>query len=102
MSDQPRLLRPVGPPLGLYLRPGRNDHTSLTALMAENRANVTGLVLDPCLEDRHEDLRVEAAQHDLETVLDPRTVDFSTVGGITRGGVPERPWAGDALPQTPD
>lgn len=102
MPDKPRLLRPVGPPLGLYLRPGRNDHTPLTALMAENRANLTGLVLDPCLADRHEDLRVEAAKRGLETVLDPRTVELSTVGGITRSGVPTLPWAGDALPHTPE
>lgn len=101
-SEKPRLLRPVGPPLGLYFRPGRNDHTPLTALMAESRANLTGLVLDPCLKDRHEDLRIEAAQHQLETVLDPRTVELSTLGGITRSGVPSLPWAGDTLPHTPD
>ena len=102
MYDKPRLLRPIGPPLGLYLRPGRNDHTPLTAVLAENRANLTGLVLDPCLKDRHEDLRVEAGQHGLETVLDPRTIELSTVGGIARSGVPRLPWAGETLPHTPD
>lgn len=102
MSEKPRLLRPVGPPLGLYFRPGRSDHTTLMALLAEDRADLSGLVFDPCLTDRHEDLRVEAAQHDLETVLDPRTVELSTPGGVMRGGVPALPWAGDTLPHTPD
>jgi hypothetical protein len=70
--------------------------------MAERHTNLSGLVLDPCLKDRHEDLRVEARQHELETVLDPRTVELSTPGGITRSGVAGLPWAGDALPHTRD
>jgi hypothetical protein len=70
--------------------------------MAENKANLSGLVLDPCLRDRHDDLRVEAGQHELETVLDPRSVELSTVGGMTRSGVPELPWAGETLTHSPD
>lgn len=101
MSSPPRLLRPVGPPLGLYLRPGRNDHTSLSALMAEGGMDLSGVIVDPCLDERHEELRLEAHQHGLETVLDPRTVDLSTPGGVDRGGVTQLPWAGEVLPQTP-
>jgi hypothetical protein len=98
--DMPRLLRPIGPPLGLYLRPARNDHTPLMALLAEKRTDMSGLVLDACLGNRHKELRAEAQQHDLETVLDPRTVELSTLGGITRSGVKGLPWAGDILPHT--
>lgn len=87
MSEKPRLLRPVGAPLGLYFRAGRNDHTTLLALMAEGRTNFSGLVFDPCLADRHEELRTEARQLELEVVLDPRTVELSTAGGVTRSGV---------------
>jgi hypothetical protein len=100
MSDQPRLLRPVGAPLGLYLRPARNDHTPLMALMAEGRTDLSGLVLDACMADRHEELRTEARQHDLETVLDPRSVDLSTPGGVARAGIADLPWASEPLPQT--
>jgi len=70
--------------------------------MAEGDVDLSGLVLDPCLEDRHGELRAEARQHGLEVVLDPRTIDLSTPGGIQRGGVTQLPWAGDAFPQGPD
>lgn len=59
MSAGPRLLRPVGAPFGLYFRPGRNDHKSLLSLIAEGRADFTGLVLDACLEDRQGELRAD-------------------------------------------
>lgn len=100
MSDGPRLLRPVGAPLGLYLRPGRNDHKTLLALLAEKRADMSGLVLDPCLADRHKELQTEARSHGLETVLDPRSVELATVGGITRSGITDLPWTGQTYPHT--
>lgn len=102
MANRPRLLRPVGPPLGNYLRPGRNDHSILMALMAEGRADISGLVLDAALEERHAELRAEANTYGIETVLDPRVLELATDGGITRGGVAKLPWAGDTLPHTPE
>jgi hypothetical protein len=102
VADGPRLLRPVGLPLGNYLRPGRSDHRSLLALLAEGHTDMSGLVFDPCLDQRHAELRTEAQAHGLETVLDPRSVELSTEGGITRSGVAELPWADGSLPHTPD
>jgi hypothetical protein len=62
---------------------------------------MSGLVLDACLADRHDELRKEAQRHGLETVLDPRSVELSTLGGVTRSGVTALPWAGDTVPHTP-
>jgi hypothetical protein len=101
-APSPRLLRPVGPPLGLYIRPGRNDHAALLALFAEGHTDMSGLVLSPSLEDRHAELRGEAQRHGLETVLDPRSVELATPGGITRSGVAMLPWAGGQLPHSPE
>lgn len=93
-SDNPvRLLRPVGEPLGLYFRPGRNDHVVLAQAVIGGQDDFSGFVFDPCIEDRHTDLRETALERNLETVLDPRSVELSTEGGLTRSGVAELPWS---------
>jgi hypothetical protein len=99
--DVPRLLRPVGTPLAVYFRPGRNDHTSVLQLLAENPRSLAGLVFDPCLEARQGELLGETLGHHLEAVLDPRSTDLSTPGGFVRSGVAELPWAGSAI-DTPE
>ena len=43
---------------------------------------------------------MEARRHGVETVLDPRSLDLSTVGGYARRGVADLPWAGNR-PHTP-
>lgn len=101
-QPMPRLLRPVGPPLGLYFRPGRNDHTAFLALLAEGHTDMSGLVLSASSEARHAELRTEAQRHGLETVLDPRSVELATPGGIALGGVAQLPWAGEHLPHSPE
>jgi hypothetical protein len=95
MSMRPRLIRPLEPPLGLYFRPGRNDHQKLLALLAEGQLAASGLVLDACLSARHEELRREATAHGLEAILDPRSCELATEGGFQRSGVSDLPWALD-------
>lgn len=93
----PRVLRPVPDPLGCYLRPGRNDHKVLLQMLVDGANVGTGLVADPVLRARQADLMSEARRLGVETVLDPRTVDLSTPGGVSRSGVTDLPWAGPAL-----
>jgi hypothetical protein len=96
-SDSPvRLLRPVGQPLGSYLRPGRNDHWVLIQMLEANAGSYSGFVFDPCLEDRHRSLKEATAKHNLEAILDPRSIDLATEGGIARTGVASLPWGLDA------
>jgi len=86
-------LRPVDPPLGNYIRPGRNDHLVLLQLAAENRLGVTGLVVDATLIARQDDLIKEAQTQGTETVLDPRTADLASETGLSLSGVADLPWA---------
>ncbi len=93
----PATLRVVHPPLGNYLRPGRNDHTVIQQLLSEGQLSATGLVIDPTLIARQEDLAHEAGRQGIETVLDPRSVDLSTPAGFLLSGVSDLPW----VPRTP-
>ena len=96
-----RLLRPVGDPLGSYLRVGRQDHTFLSQMLVDGKPVGNGLIADPAQLDHHRDLWTEAKQHGIETVLDPWTLELSTPGGFLRGGARDLPWASDRL-HTPD
>ncbi len=102
-TDTPiRLLRPVDPPLGLYFRPGRNDHTVLGQMLEAGHREVSGFVFDPCLEKRHRDLREATIEHQLEAILDPKSLELATAGGIARTGVASLPWSlGENLPHEP-
>lgn len=93
-------LRPVSDPMGSYLRVGRQDHSFLAQMLVEGKP-VSGLVADPAQAEHHKDLWTEAHQRGVETVLDPRSLELSTPGGILRGGVTELPWAPLGL-HTPD
>jgi hypothetical protein len=55
------------------------------------------VVFDPCLEARQTELRQEAHANHLETVLDPKSVELATPGGIVRTGVAELPWARETI-----
>lgn len=97
-----RLLRPVGQPLGSYLRSGRNDHLILIQMLESNSGNYSGFVFDPCLEERHRALKEAAEKHALERILDPRSIELATEGGIARTGVTALPWSlGASTPHTP-
>lgn len=91
-----RALRPVSDPLGSYLRVGRQDHTFLAQMLVDGRP-ISGLVADPAQAEQHKDLWVEAHQQGVETVLDPRSLELSTPGGILRGGAADLPWASAGL-----
>lgn len=96
-----RLLRPVSDPLGSYLRVGRQDHTFLVQMLVDGKQVGSGLVADPAHIKQQKDLWIEARQQSVETVLDPRTLELSTPGGILRGGARDLPWAAVNL-HTPD
>ena len=96
-----RLLRPVRDPLGTYLRVGSRDHTLLVQMLVDGRSVGSGLIADPAQLKQHKDLWSEARQQGVETVLDPRSLELSTPGGILRGGARELPWAPPDL-HTPD
>jgi hypothetical protein len=86
-------LRAVDAPLASYIRPGRNDHLVLLQLAAEDRLGLSGLVVDPTLIARHDDLIKEAQAVGTETVLDPRAADLASDNGLALSGVADLPWA---------
>jgi hypothetical protein len=93
--ETPRLLRPVGAPLGVYIRPGRNDHTATLEFMADRPGGLAGVVFDPCLEGRQRELRLETIGAGIDAVLDPRSMELSTEVGFERVLSGHLPWAGD-------
>jgi hypothetical protein len=94
---KPRILRPVPDPLGLYFRPGPNDHTSLGERIANGGTAFSGLVISAGRMPRHEELRAEARAHNLEAVLDPHTVELATAGGFARSTFDTVAWKGQAI-----
>lgn len=96
-----RLLRPVSDPLGSYLHVGRQDHTFLAQMLVDGKSVGSGLIADPAQFDKHKDLWIEARQHAVETVLDPRSLELSTSGGFLRGGARDPPWSPQEI-HTPD
>lgn len=88
-----RQLRPVSDPLGSYLRVGGKDHTFLTQMLVEGKPIGGGLIADPARLEEQRDLWGEARQSGIETVLDPRSLELSTPGGILRGGARDLAWA---------
>jgi hypothetical protein len=91
MNSQLRLLQPTKPRLGLYLRPGRNDHTVFNALLAEDRA-VSGLVLDARNLERHRHLRENLIGNGVHAVLDTDFMEMSTIGGAVLAGLDTLLW----------
>lgn len=86
-------LHAVSDPMGSYLRPGYRDSKFLTQLLVQGTPIGTGLVADPVRLDRQADMMIEARRRGMETVLDPKGLELSTVGGFTRSGVADLPWA---------
>ncbi len=85
-------LLPTNPGLALYIRPRRNDHKELLALLTDDRLPA-GIVLDPVLASRQAELRDEANRLGVETVLDTLTMELSMPGGAARRGALDLPWA---------
>ena len=80
-------------PLGAYVRPLERDHSHTAALISAGFRVGTGIVIDACHPSRSRDLRSCARDARLEVVLDPRSVELSTEGGIERSGVRDLPWS---------
>lgn len=95
---KPRLLRAVQPPLGSYFRVGR-DYRPLQTLLAESRADFSGLVFDAWDHARQGEL-CDAALGRVEAILDTRAFELSTARGATDKRLAALPWAGDVLPHT--
>ncbi len=76
MKAQLTLLSPAKPSLGLYLRPGWNDHTVFLRLLAEDKA-VSGLVLDARHQERHRLLREALVGNGVHAVLDTDFMQMS-------------------------
>lgn len=71
-------------------------------MLEAGETDLSGFVFDPCLEHRHRELREAAIEHKLEAVLDPRSVELATEGGVERVGISTLPWGlGDQAPHTP-
>src|SRR5437762_2014850 len=93
-SSPLRVLHPVREPLGLFLRPGRNDHRVLCQLLSEDRTGMSGVVFDAEFTDRQEELRGEVSRRNLEALLDPRLMELATTSGFTERRA-SLPWGGD-------
>src|ERR1051325_7061438 len=92
MSMTPlRVVTARPPPLGLYIRVGRNDHVPLQTFLAPGMRGVSGVVIDATLVDRHADLMHNASDRQIDTILDPRTQPLTTIGGYSRA-LGELPW----------
>lgn len=89
---QPRAVRPVSEPLGLYLRAGRNDHLELMNLLAAGDTGCFGVVFDATLEGRHEELKEQVLAHRLDAILDTKAMQLALPGGYTPT-VAKLPWA---------
>lgn len=82
-QPMPRLVRPVDEPLGLYLRPARNDHRVICQLLSEERVAMSAVVFDPEYVDIQEELRSDVRERNLDAVLDPRVMELATPTGAT-------------------
>ena len=89
----PRPVREVPQPLGLYFRPGLNDHWEFLKLLAENQRDFSGLVFDAALDSRQEELRRQTLRRGLDAILDTRALELATPGGFT-GARTGLAWAG--------
>lgn len=100
-THQLKLMQPAKPRLGVYLRPGRNDHTTFLKLLAENRG-FSGLVLDARHSIRHRALREALIENGIHGVLDPDFMEASTPGGRVLSGLDHLPWSTFAEATPPD
>jgi hypothetical protein len=91
---RPRSQRPGPEGLGFYVRAGRNDHVTLLELLATGEEGIFGLVIDAQHVERHRDLITEARRHNLDVILDPKTLQMGFPGAMT-DGLSALPWALD-------
>lgn len=93
----PRLMHAVPPQLGTYFRPNRVDHKALLAFLADGTpAGLEGIVFDAALDSIHAELRDEARERKIDTVLDTRAMELALAGGFV-GARRALPWAGEQM-----
>lgn len=78
-----RIVRAVPDPLGLYIRPGYNDHRVMSDLLANGNKLFFGAVFDPTKIERHSELKDQVLDNKLDAILDTRAMRSSTIGGYT-------------------
>ena len=91
---RPRSQRPGLEGLGFYVRARRNDHVTLLELLATGEEGIFGLVVDAQHVERHRDLITEARRHNLDVILDPKTLQMGFPGAVT-DGLSAMPWGLD-------
>lgn len=79
----PRVIRPAPPPLGLYFRPGWNEHKDVLSALEAGKTAFFGVVFDPARLDRQKELRERVLTLRLEAILDPRTQASALPGGYS-------------------
>jgi len=98
---RPASARPQSGKLGLYFRPGWNQHKDMLNALASGKKDFTGLIIDAGnIEHRHHELVSHAHQVGLDVVLDPKTQAMATPGGYTTS-MAQLPW-GAGRPHTVD
>lgn len=90
----------VTPPLAGYLRVGHRDAALVTKLLEQGLPIGAGVIVDPAARARTTDLRSAAVENGVEVVLDPKSVELSTIGGMASSTVARLPWA-HASPHSP-
>ena len=78
-------------PLGLYFRPGWNEHRDVLAALETGRTGFFGVAFDPTHMDRQKELRERVLGAQLDSVLDPRTQAAALPGGFSEG-LGNLPW----------
>lgn len=88
--------------LDWYVRPGRSGSGRLAHLISQNRTPCDGVVLDPAMWPRQSELATVAQAAGIETILDPRSLELSSPGGLERPGIARLPWCTQRVdtPQT--
>jgi hypothetical protein len=89
-------VRKVQEPLGLYFRPGHNDHKLLCQLVSEAQTSMTGVVFDAQNSSLQEELRREINRRNLHSVLDPKFLEMASPSGMTKA-LKALPWGGSAV-----
>lgn len=87
-------------PLGSIIRPIARDLRVLTDLIEAKAVSLTSVIVDARKPSLSEDLREVAHASNVETILDPNSIELSTLGGFQLSGVRELSWASDE-PDTP-
>lgn len=95
-----RHLRRVSPPLANYFRVGHRDAALVSKLLEQGLPAGAGVIVDHAARKRTVDLRDAAVENGVEVILDPRSVELSTIGGMAATTVAQLPWAHES-PQTP-